>query len=429
MRVGFVSTYPPAECGIATYTQYLREALNPAEHESFVICQAGGAGEGVFPLWHPGQRFSENVFGTATRMTPDVVHIQHEYGLFGSQHGAEVVDLLLRLRLAEVPCVVTLHTVYETITDAQRMVLRHVVEDASAVVVHEDYQKETLVREFGRAEKIHVIEHGIREALPVPRAKERLGLAGKKVVLMCGYFRNSKGFDEAVRFFPPVAAECDDAVLVMAGKIRGTEAKDVQAKLYEDLDAMPCSDRVRYFRGQFPQYTLDALLSAADCVVLPYRAGAQSGMLSQCLAFGAPVVASDLRAFRDVLDRTGGGLVVDDPADYAAAIARVLTEPGLAANLRRNARAYIRETGGWSRVAERHLEVYEPLVSPPGSRGTYAFIPEPTAAEESAEHRRELEPLRRPVQAEIRPHRLPPARTPQSGAFGRRDGHSVVAAS
>ena len=427
MRVGFVSTYPPAECGIATYTQYLREALNPAEHESFVICQAGGAGAGVFPLWHPGQRFSENVFGTATRMTPDVVHIQHEYGLFGSQHGAEIVDLLLRLRLAGVPRVVTLHTVYETITDAQRMVLRHVVEDASAVIVHEAYQKRTLVREFGAAAKIHVIEHGIREARPVPRAKERLGLAGKKVVLMCGYFRRTKGFDEAVNFFPQVAEACDDAVLVMAAKIRGTEEQDVQADLYAALDAMPYGDRVRYFRGQFPQYTLDALLSAADCVVMPYRAGAQSGMLSQCLAFGAPVVASDLKAFRDVLGRTGGGLVCDDPADYGDAILRVLNEPGLAANLRRNARAYIRDTGGWSRVMERHLAVYEPLVSPPGSRGTYAFIPEPPAAGDVWDSR-DAAPLTGVVDEEIRPHRLPPARPATAGAFGHRDGHTTLAA-
>ena len=184
---------------------------------------------------------------------------------------------------------------------------------------------------------------------------------------------------------------------------------------------------MRYFRGQFPQYTLDALLSAADCVVLPYRAGAQSGMLSQCLAFGAPVVASNLRAFRDVLERTGGGLVCDDPADYADAITSVLTNDDLAADLRRSAKRYIRQTGGWSRIAERHLEVYEPLVSPPGSRGTYAFIPEPPAAAQG----RTAETLREPAPPELRPHRLPPARVPRpskSGAFGRRDGHSVVAA-
>ncbi|MFH5803371.1 glycosyltransferase [Alienimonas sp. DA493] len=416
MRIGFVSTYPPAECGIATYTHYLRQALDPARHESFVICQSGGAGEGVFPLWHPGQRFSENVFGTATRMTPDVMHIQHEYGLFGSQYGAEVVDLLLRLRLAEVPTVVTLHTVYESITDAQRMVLRHIVEDASAIVVHEAYQKETLVREFGRPEKVHVIEHGIREVDPVPDAKRRLGLEGKKVVLMCGYFRKTKGFDEALRFFPEVAEQCDDAVLVMAGKIRGIEAKDVQAELYAALDEMPFADRVRYFRGQFPQYTLDALLSAADCVVLPYRAGAQSGMLSQCLAFGAPVVSSGLRAFRDVLERTGGGLVCDHPEEYASAITRVLTEPDLADDLRRSARQYIRRTGGWSRIAERHLDVYEPLVNPPGSRGQYAFIPEPGSVSGDS---RETG----------RPGRLPGAdRRPDRGAFRYRDGHTALAA-
>ena len=426
MRIGFVSTYPPAECGIATYTQYLREALDPAEHESFVLCQAGGAGEGVFPLWHPGQRFAENVFQTSTRMTPDLVHVQHEYGLFGSQRGVEVVDLLLRYRLAGIPTAVTLHTVYEELKPEEEMILRHVVEDASAVVVHEDYQKETLDRAFGRPEKTHVIEHGIREVDPVPDAKRRLGLAGKKVVLMCGYFRHSKGFAEAANFFPEVAAADADAVLVMAGKIRGTEAKDAQEAMHEALDRMPCADRVRYFRGQFPQHTLDALLSAADCVVLPYKAGAQSGMLSQCLAFGAPVVASGLKAFRDVLGRTGGGLVVDDPADYGAAITRVLREPGLGADLAASARRYIAAHGGWSRIAEKHLGIFDPLVTPADARGPYAFVPEPAASGgEAAADERGAGPRAERLHPRPAPaHRFRSSPRP----FSRRDGHTAVAA-
>ena len=378
MRIGYISTYPPIECGIATYTQYLREAFSPRVHETFVLSQVGAEGKGVHPVYHPDEPgLAHRLFQTAAKLTPDIVHIQHEYGLFGPQHGIAAVELTARLRLAGIPSAVTLHTVYDSLSREQEIVLEHLVRDCSAVIVHEEYQKRTLDRAFGRPEKTHVIEHGIREVRPVRAAKEKLGLAGKRVVMMCGYFRPTKGFDTILEWWPKVAEECPDAVLVMAGKIRGIEAQDTRAKLMTDMAAMPHADRVRYFRGQFPQHTLDTLLSAADAVVLPYRVGAQSGMLSQCLAFGAPVVSSDLPAFVDVLGRTGGGLICEGIEDYAPQILRVLEEPGCADGLRRSTRRYIAERGGWSRVAERHLSIFEPLINPTGAQGDYAFVPDP----------------------------------------------------
>ena len=116
--------------------------------------------------------------------------------------------------------------------------------------MHEEFQKKTLVDNFGSESKIHVIEHGVREMDPISDAKEKLGLAGKKVIMLCGYFRKTKGFHRALDFFPQICEQNPDAVLVVAGKIRGIEAQDYQQKLFTQLNESPVADRIVFLRSQ-----------------------------------------------------------------------------------------------------------------------------------------------------------------------------------
>ncbi|NQT93925.1 MAG: glycosyltransferase [Lentisphaerae bacterium] len=382
MRIGFVSTFPPIECGIATYTQYLNTALRKGGNETFVISQYGAQGHAVFPVFHHGSAsFANDVFNTSTRMTPDVVHIQHEYGLYGPQRGVGVIELILRCCMAGIPVVVTLHTVYEDLKPDEHLILRHMVQDCGAVIVHEDYQKDTLLRYFGALpdaeKKIHVIEHGVREVTPIPDAKQKLELTGKKVVLLCGYFRPSKGFHKIIDIFPQVCEEEPDAFLVVAGKTRNIEYVEYRRELFTNLNESPVTDRIAIFRGQFPQYTFDTIIAAADIVALPYEAGAQSGMMAQCFAQGVPVVTSGLPAFKRLLDRSGGGRVAESDADYKDLIVQLLHDDALRADLQANIRAYIKKQAGWSRIAEAHTKVYQSVVTTPYGKARYIYFPEP----------------------------------------------------
>jgi glycosyltransferase involved in cell wall biosynthesis len=309
-------------------------------------------------------------------MTPDLIHIQHEFGLFGSQKGVAVTGLILRYRLANIPVVTTLHTVYEDMDTEQEIILQHIVQDSAAVVVHDQIQKETLVRRFGHADRIHVIEHGIREIQPVADAKRKLELDGKKIIMLCGYFRSTKGFHRVLDFLPAICSQCDDAVLVVAGKIRGFEAQKYQQDLFTQLNESPVSDRIVFLRGQFPQHTFDTILSAADVVVLPYERGAQSGMMAQCFALGRPVVASNLQAFRLLIERSGGGVTCRTDDEYVDAILRILNDDQYRSGMQESIRDYVGNRAGWSHIANQHIDVYHRVVTVPYGKGRYVYFPE-----------------------------------------------------
>jgi glycosyltransferase involved in cell wall biosynthesis len=344
-------------------------------NETFVMSQFGAQGESVFPIYQPDSlTLADDIFSTSARMTPDLMHIQHEYGLFGSQKGVAVIELIIRYCLANTPVVTTLHTVDEDMDREQEIILRHIVQDSAAVIVHEQFQKETLARRFDQADRIHVIEHGIREIQPVPDAKRKLELDGKKVIMLCGYFRPTKGFHRVLDFLPAICAQDNDVVLVVAGKIRGFEAQRYQQDLFTQLNESPVADRIVFLRGQFPQHTFDTILSAADIVVLPYERGAQSGMMAQCFALGRPVVASDLQAFRLLIERSGGGVVCRTDDEYIDAILQILNDDQYRSTMQESIRNYVDNRAGWSYVADRHVDVYQRVVTVPYGKGRYVYF-------------------------------------------------------
>ena len=366
MRVGMISTHPPIECGIATYTQYLVQALRERSVDVYVVGHLGSSGPQVFPAFdYEDEDLPERAYSAMMRLTPDVVHIQHEFALYGRHHGVNVVPLILRFRLLGVPVVVTLHTVYPEIDRPHRIILENILRNADAAIVHDAYQKDALDRALGDdlTARVRVIPHGARLVERDPDARRKLGLPqDRPILLMIGYFRPSKRFELVVDLFPRIRQEVPDALLVIAGKIRGQEFMEYRDMLFDRIRRSPARDRIVLIRGQLAQDTFDRILSAADAVVLPYRVNSQSGILAHCLAFGVPVVASETESMRRVLVDSGAGITCRTDDALAEAIVRVLRDEALRAELSAKARAYVRERIAWPRVAELHADLYWDLV-------------------------------------------------------------------
>lgn len=367
MRVGFISTYPPIECGIATYTQYLGEALRKKNTDVYVVCHVGGSGSQVFPAFdYEDGDLAEKAFSMMARFTPDVVHIQHEFGLFGKHQGVAVIPLIMQFRLVGIPVVVTLHTVYPEISEDHRLILQAIVSNSQRVIVHETYQEESLRKILNKElqKKILLIPHGAREVSPIPEAKKILGIPEeKKMILLIGYFRPSKNFEQIIDIFPQVVKKVPEAVLVIAGKIRGIEHIDYRDMLLSKINHSPYKEKIYFIRGQLTQHVFDTIISASDVVALPYKIVSQSGILAHCLAFGKPLVTSESEALKQVLKKSQAGIICKNNKEFIDNTAKILSEESLSREMSKNAKKYVDEVVSWSRVAAQHRKLYFSLLN------------------------------------------------------------------
>jgi len=146
--------------------------------------------------------------------------------------------------------------------------------------------------------------------------------------------------------------------------------------LFEKINNSPAIDRIEVFRGQFPQKTFDTILSAADIVVLPYSAGAQSGIMAHAMTFGKPVVTSNLPAFVDILKRSKIGFYAQTDSQYVDSIATLLTNPEVYKKFSQNALTHIKENISWDIVAKQTIDVYEQFYLKLECKTRYVFTGE-----------------------------------------------------
>ncbi len=263
------------------------------------------------------------------------------------------VHLLPRAR----PVVLTAHDVLpREPRPGQLGAQRRLYERADAVVVHSEHGRARLTQALGiDPAKVHAIEHGAFEHLTrVPRARPlpaELAAVGKPVVLFFGLLRPYKGIDVLLDAWRALRA---DAELWIVGMPR------------MDIAALRVSapTSVRWVPRFVADDELGAYFERADLVVLPYREIDQSGVLFTALAFGAPLLLSDVGGFGEVAAQGAAALVAPgDARALAAELGRLLAEPAARAALSEGARRAADGRYSWDEIARRHLDLYESLAA------------------------------------------------------------------
>jgi len=381
MRICFVSPYPPKFGGIATYSHELIEGIKKRGHSVYVICNpdldTGGHGgqDNVFPVMDTQQvGWYQDILKVINKLRPDVVHIQHEYGLYDVDGalGTDLLDLLVRLDLLRIPTVVTYHSVYSTLGDKECVFMNLSLQLIDAGIVHEELQKIFLPVNLGWVpQNVTVIPHGaeVLEAGGVPdvvESKKEYGLQGKNVVMCLGWWEDYKRFEDVVKIWPHVVSKVADAALVIAGDARPGSRGGVRYKptLLKAVADSPAKDSIIVIQGSFQPKEYLTVENAADIVVLPYEQSSQSGVLAHAFSLGKPAIVTDVGGLRAEVEASGGGIVVPrgDLEQLEEYIVLLLTNRQIRDRYAQRALAYVEKRIGWEYVAGMHQSLYLSII-------------------------------------------------------------------
>jgi glycosyltransferase involved in cell wall biosynthesis len=289
-----------------------------------------------------------------------VASIQHEYGIWGGEDGAYVLDFVDALR---VPAVATLHTVLREPTAGQRAVLSELVARTEATVVMSRSAATLLRNVYGvDSSRLHIIPHGVPE-LPLvdpTTVKADLGLAGRDVILSFGLLGPGKGYELVLDALPAVVAANPATLYVLLGAthpdLLRTEGEAYRQRLVAQVERLGMADHVRFVDRFVGRVELTRWLEAADVFVTPYPKLDQivSGTLSYAMGAGRAIVSTPYAYATEVLANGRGILVPPDSASaWASALNEILGDRGLRTAIGRRAYAYSRRMV-WSAVGAEY---------------------------------------------------------------------------
>lgn len=369
---GVLSTYPPTQCGLATFSSALVQSLwSPLDVVGVVDIVDSAGPPRVAEVCHEWVRGRQGgAEAAAARLNGfDVVLVQHEYGIFGGPDGMDVLDVV---RAVTRPVIVVLHTVLVTPSLRQKAILDELVLLSDTVVTMTLTAKERLVHHYAvNRDKVRVVPHGAVDTRIGRQATARLGggqtapraTDAGPIVLTWGLLGEGKGIEWGIsamaqlRDIRPapryhIVGETHPKVLEREGEAyrRGLEARA------RDLGV---DDVVTFDARYLPTRELGRLVQDADVILLPYDSREQvtSGVLVEAVTAGKPVVSTGFPHAVELLS-SGAGLLVErqNPDAIGAALRRVFTEPGLAAALAAEADR-LSPALLWSAVAQQYRDL------------------------------------------------------------------------
>jgi glycosyltransferase involved in cell wall biosynthesis len=370
-RALYIGSYPPRECGIATFTEDVKMAVDRrAGMATDVVAINENGRRYVYPLSVIGgiERDDVVTYVNAARIINahpcDVVNIQHEYGLFGGKRGDMLIELLARVNK---PIVTTLHTVLPEPDHALRAVTRELCNRSDAVIVLAETGKRLLEHYYGiDSRKVKIVLHGAPD-VPLRSSrhfKRRFGLEKHTLISTFGLLSPGKGIEYLLDALPAVFDRHPNAIYLLLGEthpsIRAREGEAYRDSLLERARSLGIAGRVRFVNRYMAYEEIVSYLLATDVYASPSLDPNQivSGTLSYAVACGRVVVAT-ASAYASELLADGRGIVV--PFRSAAALSL-----GIHAVLSNERQRRAMEVASyrfgrrmiWSRVAREYESIY-----------------------------------------------------------------------
>ncbi len=391
--VVFLGNYLPRQCGIATFTTDLSEAVarEAPELDCYAVAMNDRPEGYNYPERVRFEVFENDIKGYRQLADflnmggADVVCVEHEYGIFGGPAG---LDLLVTLRRLRMPIVTTLHTVLREPNPKQRRVMDELCQLSSRLVVMSERPIEFLEEVWGvTRDRVDLIPHGIPDMpfIDPNFYKDKFAVEGKRVILTFGLISPDKGIEYMIDALPQIAKRFPDVVYIVLGvthpHVRSLHGEEYRLSLQRRVRSHGIGDHVVFHNRFVKLDELCEFLGAADIYVTPYlnEDRIASGTLAYSLGTGKAVVSTRYWYAEEMLSQGRGLLVPFRDADaLAKAVIRLFENEAERHAMRKKAYSFGRQMI-WKEVARQYLESFQRARDE--HRGRLKVVPGPKPAE------------------------------------------------
>lgn len=379
-RTLFMGSFPPRECGIATFTKDVVDSFDRTfgtKSEIIAIDEPGGEhreyGPEVAARLREEDRTSYTYVAAVVNAHPaEMLNIQHEYGLFGGERGEWLIDLLKELQK---PVTLTLHTVLPEPDEVMLHVTRELCAYSTAVIALSETGKRLLETVYSiEPTKLHVIHHGVPDVpfRPTDTAKASLGVGQRMLITTFGLINRGKGLEYALDAMRTVVRYHPETLYLILGETHPTVRRQEGESYREALQAKIREYRLLHNVALVDKYLdFDEVvnyLAATDIYLTPYLNPTQivSGTLAYAVGCGKAIVSTPYLYAEEVLAHGRGFLCKFRDADSIAEyVLMLLDDPSLRRAIERRAYRFGRQMT-WPHVAAAYGRLFAQLTSARG---------------------------------------------------------------
>jgi glycosyltransferase involved in cell wall biosynthesis len=304
--VAFLSTYPPRDCGIASFTKDLADAINLDQAHCFVPTVIAINDEGEINNYDQRVKWSIDCNSPKDyRQLADeinvsdvkLVNVQHEFGIFGGENGEYITRFYDAVKK---PIVTTLHTVVPNFSTKQLAILEQITQRSEAIVIITSIAQQLLERQGIHSKNYVTIPHGCpqMEFVDTSSTKKVLGLDNRFVISTFGLISPMKGIEYVIRALPKTVEKAPNLLYLIIGETHPDVRKREGEQYRNELTALVCdlglSQYVRFYNRFLPRHELIRYLQATDVYITPYLMPGQisSGALTYALGAGKAVIST-----------------------------------------------------------------------------------------------------------------------------------------
>jgi glycosyltransferase involved in cell wall biosynthesis len=367
----YMATFPPRECGIATFTKDLTKAIDkkysPKIKSKILAMNRSGISIYNYPknvIFQIDDTNIQEYIDVAKEINKTdaikLVSIQHEFGIFGGENGSYLISFL---EILNKPTIVTFHSVLPNPDDRLKKVVQAIAKKVACIIVMTGKGIEILREDYNITTDIVVVPHGIPSVTFDKNIieKSKIGFEDKIILSSFGLISSGKGYEYVIDALPEVVKKFPNVLYLILGEthpvVRKQEGEKYRNSLEAKVKELGLQNNVKFYNKYLKLSGIIRYLKASDIYISSSINPNQitSGTLVYAMGCGRPVISTPILHAKDIINEERGLLTeFSNSKSFSDAIIKILSNPNLKEGMEKNAYAYTRNMT-WPNVAIAYL--------------------------------------------------------------------------